>query len=992
MDVQIPEKLEDILKRDQKLHAALILSIAEFEPWLRLSGSPFFPEYTDHGPKHLTETLDTCCAITRDDAWPTITPQDAGALILAVLLHDCAIHLTEDGFVSLITQENRPLVPSLGDKPWPGIWMDYLGEASRFDAKKLIALFGDPEPIHNPGLDPKKWTMRDMLLIGEFLRHHHPRLAHEVALWGVPGPASKPLALKEISQDFADIAGFVARSHGRSIRSCLAYLLQRNALREFRGIHAVFLMTVVRVADYMQVQPERAPRQILRVRQLRSPISQGEWNVHEAVRELRYVHEDPEAIFVDAMPKSVKTYFKLRGLLSGIQSEMDASWAVLGEVYGRYSEGLNKLGLKFRRVRSNMEDEQELAKFLTFLPYEATFGAAEGDLLKLLITPLYGDRPQLGIRELIQNALDACRELRDYLQQRPTLPAPDLTAQDGDVVVTLEQTEEKGTGWLVVSDRGIGMTADTILKYFLKAGASFRRSDAWRRLHEKTAGKSRVLRSGRFGVGVLASFLLGDEVQVSTRHVDAPPEGGIVFKATIDSTDMELTRCRRTVGTTIKIKILEGTWQHLTRTNDRSSIGSLSVRAQQRTGAETWDWYCLPEPPLIRKIISVKETTLLAPMHSLPLPGSDLPDHWRRISHPNYSDIQWTYDRAPRLTCNGVKILEVSPLMGDLIWSEFANIFDPSARDPLEDLWESAHLSLRCPNVSVFDPDGHLPLLLQRTGLQTREYPFQRTLFDDVIKDFLAFVLVHAPERPMNDPSHSGEYGVWYSGIAKRSQSWLPFFCLAEGASLVDPWHLRTAQFDRTVLLPSLSALPSELKTLKTNPTGGVIGFATYSGKQNLRDWFKFVLGRGKDEKFGPVARLNRAGSRILVAARTYQHFREPGMISKSFWRPVKEEFVSNDWALLRSGTCPESLLNYRKLTESSNYQLEGIGEWYLAEDRLPTEAESPFAKAWKEVIGTPVIPYDPTERRRKLSGAFDLLKDYVAAHERIKQSKKPNP
>jgi len=64
--------------------------------------------------------------------------------------------------------------------------------------------------------------------------------------------------------------------------------------------------------------------------------------------------------------------------------------------------------------------------------------------------------------------------------------------------------------------RGIGMTVDTVINYFLKAGASLRRSELWRETYEDAEGKSRVLRSGRFGVGVLAAYLLGDEISVAT--------------------------------------------------------------------------------------------------------------------------------------------------------------------------------------------------------------------------------------------------------------------------------------------------------------------------------------------------------------------------------------------------------------------------------------------------------------------------------------------
>jgi molecular chaperone HtpG len=594
MDIKIPERFAEVLKQDQKTQGGVMLSIVEFEPWLRLSGMPFFPEYTDHGPKHISDTLATSSAIIRDEAWPVITASDVAVLTLAILLHDCAMHLSEDGFVSLVNPNaNRGALEPLGDLPWSELWTDFLGEASRFDARKLFGLFGDTQPARNPGPDPSLWTSRDKLLIGEFVRRHHARLAHEVALWGVPAPVDERLRLKETPDDLADLAGLVARSHGQSIRSCFSYLSKRYDLREYKGVHSVFLMAVVRVADYMQVQSDRAPSQVLRVHQLRSPVSRGEWKAHESVRDIRSTHEDPEAVFIDAQPKEVKTYLRLKGLLGAIQDELDGSWAALGEIYGRY-DNLNKLGLSLRRIRSNLDDDQAFAKSVPYVPCRALFEAADADLLNLLIGPLYGDRPEIAVRELVQNAVDACRELQDHVQQRPGLPTPDLPAQNAEVVVTLEEGEEKDTGWLEVSDRGIGMTADVIRNYFLKAGASFRRSDAWRRLHEDKSGKSRVLRSGRFGIGVLAAFLLGDEIEVSTRNVETSPEDGIKFRASIDSSEIELLRFSRPVGTTIRVRISTAkVWASLAQTG-------YSLEGIREMTMASWDWYCLAEPKVVR--------------------------------------------------------------------------------------------------------------------------------------------------------------------------------------------------------------------------------------------------------------------------------------------------------------------------------------------------------------------------------------------------------
>jgi molecular chaperone HtpG len=977
MDVQIPQKFDDILKPDQKLHGAVMLSVAEFDPWLRLSGTPFFPEYTDHGPKHISDVLATSSAIIRDESWSVITSADIAVLTLAIVLHDCAMHLSEDGFLSLVKPRvDRARIEGLGDAPWTTLWIDFLGEASRFDAKKLLALFGDTEPARNPGSDPKAWTGRDKLLIGEFLRRHHARLAHEVAIWGVPAPTDCPLSLKEVPADIADIAGLVARSHGQPIRSCLPYLAKHYDIREYKGIHTVFLMAVVRIADYLQVHSDRAPEQILRVRQLRSPVSRGEWKAHDSIRDIRSTHEDPEAIFIDAVPKDVKTYLKLKSLLAAIQDELDGSWAALGEVYGRY-DNLNGLGLGLRRVRSNLDDDDAFAATVSYVPCKAAFEAADADLLNLLIDPLYGHRPEIGVRELVQNAVDACRELKDHLHRRPGLPATNLPSQEADVVVTLEEQDSAHTGWLEVADKGIGMTADVIRNYFLKAGASFRRSDAWRRSHEDESGKSRVLRSGRFGVGVLAAFLLGDQVEVSTRNVDAPPGEGIRFKASIDSSEIELQRCSRPVGTTIRIRISrKEVWRSLAEKG-------FSLEQGRNSGPETWDWCCLTEPKVARVIKTLKGTQEpLKQRFSLPVPEALMPDFWHRIFHRDYSEIHWTYERAPRLTCNGIAVVEPRPRD----WQYYP-------RDPIQSLWEIHPLTLMCPSISVFDPDGHLPLLLQRTGLATSKYPFHEEVLNDVIRDLLAYILVNAPQGPITQAPFVESYSKFYPGFEPFGCKWLPMFSLSEGSSIADPWHLgaeEVRRLDRALLVPSLPRMRGVIGDTRIDLPETIIPFNVPDGPQDSRAWLRAVLSAAPDTyHFGPAMHLKRKGCRMLIRQRTLEEFKQPGLIAQYYWSSIKEEHSTNGWVVLRTGECAEASTGFQQLAASNLTGTEGLAEWYLTQEQPQTEGLSPIAKAWSEIVGAPVIPFDPEERRKKLRGAFEFLKNYIAVHEKSKAKEK---
>src|SRR5208283_2534854 len=137
----------------------------------------------------------------------------------------------------------------------------------------------------------------------------------------------------KLSHDFdsslCDLAGLVARSHGRPIRACLDYLpSKRIPLREFQNVHVVYLMALIRLADYLHVEADRTSEIVFRYKHIPSRFSLLEHNAHLAVKSVTHAVEDPEAIHVTAQPEDVETFLRLKSWLSGIQVELDQSWAV----------------------------------------------------------------------------------------------------------------------------------------------------------------------------------------------------------------------------------------------------------------------------------------------------------------------------------------------------------------------------------------------------------------------------------------------------------------------------------------------------------------------------------------------------------------------------------------------------------------------------------------------------------------------------------------
>ena len=235
-------------------------------------GLVFFPEYTDHGPSHIQHVLDATEYLLTADSVKTLTPEDVAVLTIAVLLHDAGMHLSAEGFLALIsTPAGQSPVTTFDKRTWPEEWDDYLSEASRWDGRKLYAVMGDASPsggashvdlasyVRSPVKmgSPDNWPVAYYKFIGEFIRRNHPRMAHEFVVRGCPGPSAADALPVVVDMDdgLRDLCGLVARSHGLRIRDTLSYLKTNfQSVVTCRNTHPVFLMVLLRIADYLQVE------------------------------------------------------------------------------------------------------------------------------------------------------------------------------------------------------------------------------------------------------------------------------------------------------------------------------------------------------------------------------------------------------------------------------------------------------------------------------------------------------------------------------------------------------------------------------------------------------------------------------------------------------------------------------------------------------------------------------------------------------------------
>ncbi|MEV7682913.1 hypothetical protein AB0O64_30840 [Streptomyces sp. NPDC088341] len=134
---------------------------------------------------------------------------------------------------------------------------------------------------------------------------------------------------------------------------------------------------------------------------------------------------------------------------------------------------------------------------------------------------LYGDRA-LAIRELYQNALDACR----FRQARELalLQTDDRDSSYSGRIKIEQGRDESGRAYLDCRDNGVGMREEDLMGVFSQAGARFtqqpdflKEEAGWGALDEPV----RFRANSRFGIGVLSYFMLADEIRVTTRHTNA---------------------------------------------------------------------------------------------------------------------------------------------------------------------------------------------------------------------------------------------------------------------------------------------------------------------------------------------------------------------------------------------------------------------------------------------------------------------------------------
>ncbi len=280
-----------------------------------------------------------------------------------------------------------------------------------------------------------------------------------------------------------------------------------------RTVHLRYLASVLRVADILDIDPERTPEVVLHHRDI-APGSVIYWyKDHQLSLKL-------EKARFSAFARPTRAYVQraIEETVDGIEKELALVRRLDDTTHFEKPVGPG----------SDLPHRWELEPFVyrNVQPAEGAYEYIDGAfrpntrrLLELLSgTELYGT-PLAAVRELLQNAFDAVRELIAYQRLSQRNPADgSLEEILGNLHEVRLEVEVSGDRvWLVCRDTGIGMTKSIIKDHLLVSGSPRRHQVLELDRRCGRAGFS-LGRTGQFGIGALSYFMLADRVEISTRR------------------------------------------------------------------------------------------------------------------------------------------------------------------------------------------------------------------------------------------------------------------------------------------------------------------------------------------------------------------------------------------------------------------------------------------------------------------------------------------
>ena len=280
-------------------------------------------------------------------------------------------------------------------------------------------------------------------------------------------------------------------------------------------IRPVLLGCLLRCADAAQLDQKRAPDFLYAMLRLQG-VSEHHWRAQNRLAAPAVSPHDPTALIFNSTipfsPEDSDAWWIAHDAIQVANHELQASFALLRD--------LRLPSFAISRIEGAISPSA-LAKFITVKGWRPVQAEVKISQVQKVVEmfggdQLYGNDPSVALRELIQNAADAIRFRREL--------EPESAGYEGQIIVRLRPCDgDTNSLWLDVEDDGLGMSEAVLTGPLIDFGSSYVSSALVKseRPGLLSKGKKRI---GKFGIGFFSSFMISDEVRVTSRSFDAGRE------------------------------------------------------------------------------------------------------------------------------------------------------------------------------------------------------------------------------------------------------------------------------------------------------------------------------------------------------------------------------------------------------------------------------------------------------------------------------------
>ncbi|MFD2671866.1 HD domain-containing protein [Marinicrinis sediminis] len=499
----------------------------------------YMEEFTLHDGDHLFRVLKLMEQIIPLNTLEKLSVPELMLLILTAFFHDIGMAASEKDIRAWL---------ELWDGDVPSEWE--LHEYEKFKR------FADARPdkqteiqkLNDIGMYSKANTLKKYL-ISEYIRITHADRARHI----IAGVWNGKIKYKDIdlTNEFAQLCF----SHNEEVFSLLE--LDMSLLCGQDVIVCLpFIGVVLRLSDILDFDAKRTPTVLFSHLGVKNSVSLQEWMKHRSVDAWSI---SPSNILFQARCEHPAIEATIQRFCDLIDKELIECNSVLSNLSGQsLNNGSDYYYIKLapKVDRSKIGAKKDLYGKPVYQYKDTQFTLSKTQVIELLMgTKLYGN-PEVALRELLQNSIDACL-VRQALEKS--------WGNQFNPEIIIEFKTENNENILTVIDNGIGMDQYIIDNYYSKVGSSFYKSADFYDL--KSQASMTFTPTSRFGIGVLSCFMVSDTLKVDTRRLYDLHDSSEPIQVVVEGHESIFwiqTGERKQPGTTTEVVLHQNNpWKHM---------------------------------------------------------------------------------------------------------------------------------------------------------------------------------------------------------------------------------------------------------------------------------------------------------------------------------------------------------------------------------------------------------------------------------------------